>query len=269
LRHEFRLAGGLREGSYWRSAALPGVVAGGGGGGAGKGAIVHYAGQRQAQARQDCGGGATISSAQALLERLGKRLDEPVSWEHKRRLIEVLVAGVRVDTVEDCGVKQNKITVTYRFSQPDQPQPLVLPQSYSAGTVVRIPTEPQTVGDHIRRRRLALKLLQWEVAGQIGVDKTSVFNWEANTSSPEIRYMPAIIRFLGYNPLPPANGLGGRLVRQRTTLGLSQKEAARRIGVDPGTLGKWERGEREPTGKLAARAERFLAAGSAAAARTA
>jgi hypothetical protein len=37
-------------------------------------------------------------------------------------------------------------------------------------------------------------------AAQIGVNKTCVFNWEVNTSNPEIRYMPTIIRFLGYNP---------------------------------------------------------------------
>jgi site-specific DNA recombinase len=202
--------------------------------------------------------GATISSAQALLERLRRRLDQPVSWDLKRRLIEVLVAGIRVDTVETCGVKQAKVTVTYRFSQPDQPMDLMLPQSYSTGVVIRIPTEPRTVGDHIRKKRLELQLFQKEVAEQIGVDTTTVFNWEANTSKPEIRYMPAIIRFLGYNPLREGKGWGGRLVRQRVTLGLTQKEAARRLGVDQGTLAKWERGEREPAGEFAVRAERFL-----------
>jgi hypothetical protein len=56
-----------------------------------------------------------ISSAQALLANLRKRLDELVSWEQERRLIEVLVGGVRVDTIEECGVTRNPITVTYRF----------------------------------------------------------------------------------------------------------------------------------------------------------
>ena len=101
-------------------------------------------------------------------------------------------------------------------------------------------------------------MLQINVAAKIGVDTTTVFNWEANGSTPEIQYMPAIIRFLGYNPLPIAEGWGDRLVRQRTTLGLSQKESARRIGVDSSTLAKWERGDREPKGRLLIRAERFL-----------
>ena len=193
--------------------------------------------------------GANLNSAQALLEKLRKRLDEPVSWEMKRRLLEALVAGVRVDTGEECGVKQSKITVTYRFSQPNQPRPVFPPQSYSSGRVVRIPTEPKTVGDHIRRRRLGLKMLQREVAEQIGVVVASICNWEANESQPDFRWIPAVIRFLGYNPLPAAETTPERLVRHRTTLGLSQKETAREIGVDQGTLAPWERGEREPVGR--------------------
>jgi transcriptional regulator with XRE-family HTH domain len=70
--------------------------------------------------------------------------------------------------------------------------------------------------------------------------------------------MPAIIRFLAYNPLPPADGWADRLVQCRTALGLSQRESAARIGVDQGTLARWERGEREPTGKFTARAFQFV-----------
>ena len=70
--------------------------------------------------------------------------------------------------------------------------------------------------------------------------------------------MPSIIRFLGYNPLPPAIGRAERLVQGRRTLGLSQKEAAREMHVDPSTLARWERGEREPAGTLAIRVLRFL-----------
>jgi transcriptional regulator with XRE-family HTH domain len=69
----------------------------------------------------------------------------------------------------------------------------------------------------------------------------------------------AIIRFLGYNPLPPPpSGMGERLVRCRTLLGLSQKAFAGRLAVDQGTLAKWERGERQPAGAFAARVSRFL-----------
>jgi transcriptional regulator with XRE-family HTH domain len=159
----------------------------------------------------------------------------------KRRLVEVLVAGIRVDTFEEHGVKRTQTTVTYRFSQPDQALPLMLPQSYS-GSVIRIPTEPRTVGDHIRRRRLESKMFQKSVAEQFGVTASSIVSWEANLVEPKIRYMPAIIDFLGYDPLPEANSLGEQLARHRTVRGLSQKEAASELGVDPGTLARWERG---------------------------
>lgn len=38
---------------------------------------------------------ATISSAGGFLQLLRKRLDSNVSWEHKRRLTELLVVGLR------------------------------------------------------------------------------------------------------------------------------------------------------------------------------
>jgi len=205
---------------------------------------------------------ANIGSAEALLAKLRKRLDEPVSWEQKRHLIETLVVGVRVETFERDGVKQTKVTVTYRFSQPDQPMPLVLPQTYSSNGI-RIPIQPVTVGDHIRRRRLALKMFQRDVAKQIGITQACLFKWEGNTSTPRMTYMPAVIRFLGYNPLPDVTIFPDKLVRHRNLLGMTQSAAAAHIGVDPCTLARWERGEREPEGSLASLVDRFLRDGAA------
>ncbi len=101
--------------------------------------------------------------------------------------------------------------------------------------------------------------MQKEVAEKIGVTKASIFNWEANTKAPDLRHMPAIIEFLGYNPLSGAHTVAEKLVRRRTALGMSQREAAERIGVDQGTLAKWERGEREPWGGFLARVDAFVA----------
>jgi transcriptional regulator with XRE-family HTH domain len=131
-------------------------------------------------------------------------------------------------------------------------------------TLVRVPDKLETLGDHLLRRRLTLKLLQRQVAETLGVEKSTLANWEANRMKPSLVYMPAIIQFLGYNPVPPADGWADRLVQGRTALGLTQREAAQHIGVDPSTLARWERGEREPTGAFAARAERFLSRAEAA-----
>jgi len=77
-------------------------------------------------------------------------------------------------------------------------------------------------------------------------------------STLDFRHMRALIVFFEYNPLSGAATLRERLVRCRTSLGMSQKEAAREIGVDPATLARWERGEREPTGAHLTDVRRFL-----------
>jgi transcriptional regulator with XRE-family HTH domain len=93
------------------------------------------------------------------------------------------------------------------------------------------PKQINTLGDHLRARRLDLKLLQKQVADQIGVHELAITGWEGNASIPEVRYMPAIIQFLGYNPLTAASSLPECLVTARRALGLSQRKMAAKLGV--------------------------------------
>jgi len=73
---------------------------------------------------------------------------------------------------------------------------------------------------------MALNLLQREVAEIIGVDTTTVQNWEVQGVTPNLRAWPAVIKFLGYDPRPPGQTIGETLLRLRWTLGLSCAEAA-------------------------------------------
>jgi len=148
--------------------------------------------------------------------------------------------------------------ITYRFGQPDEPAALVVPKSHKLYNRNQPPEKLKTLGDHLRRRRLTLNLLQRQVAEQLNVDKASVYNWETNRSKPGLKYMPAIIKFLGYSPLRQPEGWAERLVLCRTALGISQAVAASQIGVDQGTLARGERGQREPRGTFAERALRFV-----------
>ena len=110
------------------------------------------------------------------------------------------------------------------------------------------PRQLKSLGDHIRKQRLDLGLLQTDVAHEFGVDEMTVCNWEINRTSPQLRFIPKIIAFLGYSPYDTQCGtLGKRIVACRCVLGLSQKELAYRLGVDPATLGRWERDEGRPT----------------------
>jgi transcriptional regulator with XRE-family HTH domain len=92
---------------------------------------------------------------------------------------------------------------------------------------------------------LDLGLLQREVADRIGAMKDSIYLWEANRVVPTLLFLPRIIEFLGYCPFAPDWTPGERLTWIRRYFGLSQEAMARRLRVDPGTLGRWEHGERE------------------------
>ena len=71
------------------------------------------------------------------------------------------------------------------------------------------------LGDHIRSRRLNLNLLQRQVGERIRVDTTTITNWERNATTPAIRYIPAIIEFLGYDPQAAADSFPDRLATAR------------------------------------------------------
>jgi DNA-binding XRE family transcriptional regulator len=103
------------------------------------------------------------------------------------------------------------------------------------------PKQLNTLGEHIRKRRFGL--FQKQLAGQIGVDETTVYNWERNATSPQIHVSPQVIKFLGYDPAPIPQSDSERLVTAGKAKGLTQKEMAKRIGVNPTTLARWERGK--------------------------
>ena len=108
------------------------------------------------------------------------------------------------------------------------------------------PTELETIGDHIRRRRMDLGLFQREVARRIGVTTDTVCLWEKTGSTPMIQHMPKIIRFLGYVPIKRPMTVPNQLSAYRMTQGLTQEQAARKCGVDPSTWGTWEDGKKFP-----------------------
>jgi len=117
----------------------------------------------------------------------------------------------------------------------------------------------KTLGDHLRKRRLDLELLQREIAGKLGVDETTICNWETNRTSPQLRFIPRIIAFLGYHPYDiPPQALGKRIIATRRRLGLSQERLAELLDIDPGTLGRWERGTTSPSKNLLRRLNAFL-----------
>ena len=119
--------------------------------------------------------------------------------------------------------------------------------------------ENAPIGQHIRKRRIDLKLLQRQVADLVGVTEDCMTNWENGRAIPQIQYMPKLIDFLGYNPMKVEDEtLGGRIKNYRISHGLSHKKLGELVGVNASTICAWEHGTSPPTGANLKAMERIL-----------
>jgi transcriptional regulator with XRE-family HTH domain len=103
--------------------------------------------------------------------------------------------------------------------------------------------DPRTVGDHLRNQRLARRVTQTQVAAVLQVSPFSLLNWETGRHAPATRWFPAIIAFLGYNPLPEPKTTGQRIKRERMSRGLSARRLAVLACVDESTVARVEHDE--------------------------
>jgi len=102
------------------------------------------------------------------------------------------------------------------------------------------------LGEHLRRRRLALGLRQWQVAAQLGITTKTYTSWKWGVSrSATIRCLPGVTRFLGYCPRPAPRTFPERLRFVREGRGLSVQRLAL-LGTVPSTILAWEKGWRRP-----------------------
>ena len=87
---------------------------------------------------------------------------------------------------------------------------------------------PQNIGEHLKKRRQELKLLQKDVVEILAVTENTITNWENEKATPLVYHYPKIIAFLGYNPFPiETETLGGRIRKYRIENGLSQEDFAK------------------------------------------
>jgi len=70
---------------------------------------------------------------------------------------------------------------------------LIIPRVYDQQN--GYPESPRIIGEHIRKRRMDLNLLQRDVAGIIGVTECTICNWENGERKPGTKYTPRIIDF--------------------------------------------------------------------------
>jgi DNA-binding transcriptional regulator YiaG len=112
---------------------------------------------------------------------------------------------------------------------------------------VGYPTQPQSLGDHIRKKRMDLRISQGAVARHLGVSEDCVCYWEQNRNQPRLYQYPAIIKFLGYYPFDhETETFGGKIKRYKYEHGLNNEKLAKLLRVDETTVASWELNNRRP-----------------------
>ncbi len=113
------------------------------------------------------------------------------------------------------------------------------------------PKIPNSVGQHIRKRRMDLGLLQKDLARKWGVSEDTITGWENGRSDPQIPFFPTIILFLEFNPMERKNNtLAEHIYAYRCANGLSCKRLGKLLAVDASTVRAWELEKRLPNIKM-------------------
>ena len=136
---------------------------------------------------------------------------------------------------------------------------------------IPVPTEPKTIGEHLRKRRLALRLLQRESSVKLGVSTVTLSRWECNKVYPTWRQQPTIACYLGFDPFtdptlgrpranetpnvaflsPVAPNNIGQIIMQYATVNRKTREqVAQELGLSVKTIWNWFTGRRRPSKAL-------------------
>jgi transcriptional regulator with XRE-family HTH domain len=117
-------------------------------------------------------------------------------------------------------------------------------------------SEPETLGEHIRKKRLQLALSRNDAGRLLGVTAITIRSWECGHTQPTLQCSAGIRQFLGYDPnVRPPQSLSEKIRAKRQELGWTQKHAACTLGVDRCTRSNWKCG-----GTIISKAHRRLMA---------
>lgn len=109
------------------------------------------------------------------------------------------------------------------------------PVSLKINRLLSFKENPETLGEHLKKRRFALGLFQRQVAESFGVRVETYLGWEKHGRIPTSRYVGKVIAWLWYDPFP-----------EPQTFGMSQRELAVHLGIDPSTVAAWEKRKKVP-----------------------
>ena len=135
---------------------------------------------------------------------------------------------------------------------------------------------PQTIGEHLRKKRLESGLRQAELARKLGISERTLSLWECDKVSPRWEHHSGIIEYLGHDPFPSCGlrdpysnettrvaslspeTIGGRIRIRRLELRLTVKECAETLKVAAKTLHAWEKQRHQPARGMEKRLIEFL-----------
>lgn len=102
-----------------------------------------------------------------------------------------------------------------------------------------------SIGDHIRAKRIDQGQQIIELARLLDVAEMTIIYWEMNKGEPRASYMPRVIKYLGYNPEElKATTLADVVKAHRRSLGMSHRQYGPHIGIDPSTIAEIEKGRK-------------------------
>src|SRR5205085_12045750 len=115
-----------------------------------------------------------------------------------------------------------------------------------------------SLGERLWNRRIELRLLQREVADQLGVSVDTITLWENGIIHPRVRHYPRIIAFWGYFPFEVGKvNFKERVMYYRYNNGLTPKEFGNLVHADVSTVLAWEAGKHMPSKKKIKIVEEF------------
>ncbi|GAB3909893.1 hypothetical protein GCM10028826_17530 [Mucilaginibacter boryungensis] len=100
---------------------------------------------------------------------------------------------------------------------------------------------PQTLGEHIKKKRIENDELQKDVALVIGVSEDTITYWENDRTQPQVCYYPNIIAYLGNYPfVHDVDTIAGKIIKMRYCNGWTREYLAEMVGVNTSTITRWE-----------------------------
>jgi transcriptional regulator with XRE-family HTH domain len=118
-----------------------------------------------------------------------------------------------------------------------------LPAPIQTVVTGKLPSNIQTMGQHLQHRRKALNLSKREIEQILKLRRKNYTRWEEDDMKRvSTRLLVRVVEFLGYCPMEDFSTEGQKLELYRRYAGLEQRELAASLKCLPKTLYHWECG---------------------------